>query len=81
MCEDSQLQGKFLPHCLPKWHKLDPEIRLSPSISSFRNKLLSLIYPPAKPVFSVHDPNSLAILTQLRVGLSHRVNRTRALTG
>ena len=32
--------------------------------------MLSLIRPPAKPVFNVHDPKGLAILTQLRVGLS-----------
>ena len=40
------------------------------SSQKFKNKLLSLIRPPAKPVFSVYDPEGLAILTQLRVGLS-----------
>ena len=63
-------EASFYPHCLSEWNKLDPEIRLSSSVSSFKNKLLSLIRPPAKPVFSVHDPKGLAILTQLRVGLS-----------
>ena len=62
-------EASFCPHCLSVWNKLHPEIRLSPSVSSFRNKLLSLIRPTAKPVFSVHDPKGLAILTQLRVGL------------
>ena len=69
MCKDSQLRGTLLPP-LSEWSKLDPEIRLSSSVSSFKNKLLSLIRPPAKPVSSVHDPKGLAILTQLRVGLS-----------
>ena len=26
--------------------------------------------PPAKPIYGVHDPKGLAVLTQLRVGLS-----------
>ena len=63
-------EASFYSHCLSKWNKLDLEIRLSPSVSSFGNALLSLIRPPAKPVFSVHDSKGLAILTQLRVGLS-----------
>ena len=66
----SSYKTSFYSHCLSEWNKLDPEFRLSPSVSSFKNKVLSLIRPPAKPVFSVHDPKGLAILTQLRVGLS-----------
>ena len=42
----------------------------SPSLSNFETKLLQLIRPPPKPVYSIHDPKGLAILTQLRVGLS-----------
>ena len=71
-------EASFYPHCLSEWNKLDPEIRLSSSVSSFKNKLLSLIRPPAKPVFSVHDPKGLAILTQLRVRLSAlNLNKSR----
>ena len=33
-------------------------------------KLLKLICPPLKPVYSIYDPIGLTILTQLRVGLS-----------
>ena len=33
-------------------------------------KLLSIIRPPAKSVFGVHDPVGLSYLSQLRVGLS-----------
>ena len=80
MCKGSKLRGmlrvslsyeaSFYPRCLSEWNKLDPKIRLSPSVGFFRNMLLSLIRSPAKPVFSVHDPKGLAMLTQLRVGLS-----------
>ena len=63
-------KASFYPHCLSEWNKLDPEIRLSPTINAFKFKLSSLIRPPAKPIYGVHDPKGLAILMQLRVGLS-----------
>ena len=43
---------------------------LAPSIAVFKKKLLSIIRPPAKSVFGIHDPKGLSYLTQLRVGLS-----------
>ena len=36
----------------------------------FSKKLLSIIRPPAKSVFGIHDPMGLSHLTKLRVGLS-----------
>ena len=62
--------ASFYPSCLLEWNKLPHKIRKSPTIGSFKNKLLPLIRPPPKPVYSIHDPRGLAILTQLRVGLS-----------
>ena len=56
--------------CSNGMNKLPHEIRKSPTIGIFKNKLLSLIRPPPKPVYSIHDPRGLAILTQLSVGLS-----------
>ena len=66
----SKLKCSFYPHCLSEWSKLDPSITLSSSLSSFRIKLLKLIRTPPKPVYSIYDPIGLAILIQLRVGLS-----------
>ena len=63
-------QSSFYPHCLSEWNKLDPEIRLAPSIAAFKTKLLSKIRPLPKSVFRIHDPKRLSNLTQLRVGLS-----------
>ena len=65
-----KLQFSFYPHCLPEWNKLDPEIRLAPSIAAFKTKLLSKFRPLPKSVFRIHDPKGLSNLTQLRVGLS-----------
>ncbi len=63
-------KSSFYPHCLSEWNKLDPEIRLSPSVAVFKKKLLSIIRPPTKSVFGIHNPKGLSYLTQLRVGLS-----------
>ena len=65
-----KFRSSFYPNCLSEWNKLDPEIRLAPSVAAFKEKLLALIRPPAKPVFGIHDPIGLSHLTQLRVGLS-----------
>ena len=45
-------------------------MRLAPSIAVFKKKILSIIRPPAKSVYGIHDPKGLSYLTQLRVGLS-----------
>ena len=60
----------FYPNCLSEWNKLEPELRLAPSIAVFKKKILSIIRPPAKSVYGIHDPKGLSYLTQLRVGLS-----------
>ena len=64
-----KFQSSFYPNCISEWNKLDPEIRNSPSIAVFKSKLLSIIRPPAKSVFGVHDPKGLSYLSQIRVGL------------
>ena len=63
-------KSSFYPNCLSEWNKLEPELRLPPSISVFKKMLLSIIRPLAKSVFSIHDPIGLSYLTQLRLGLS-----------
>ena len=65
-----KFKSSFYPSCLTEWNELDPEIRLAPSVTVFKKKLLSIIRPPAKSVFGIHDPMGLSHLTQLRVGLS-----------
>ena len=51
------------------WNELDPEIRLAPSVAVFKRKLLSIIRPPARSIFGIHDPTGLSYLDQLRVDL------------
>ena len=65
-----KFKSSFYPNCLSEWNKLQPELRLAPSVAIFKKKFLSIIRPPAKSVFGIHDPKGLSYLTQLRVGLS-----------
>ena len=65
-----KFKSSFYPNCLSEWNKLQPELRLVPSVAIFKKKFLSIIRPPAKSVFGIHDPKVLSYLTQLRVGLS-----------
>ena len=64
-----KFKSSFYPNCLAEWNKLDPEIRLASSVAIFKKKLISIIRPPAKSVFGIHDPIGLSYLTQLGVGL------------
>ena len=66
----NSFKSSFYPNCLFEWEKLDPEIRQSTSVNVFKKTLFSIICPASKPVYNIHDPNGLSILTQLRVGLS-----------
>ena len=63
-------KSSFYPHCLSEWNGLDPGIRLAPSVGVFKKKFASIIRPPVKSTFGIHDPTGLSYLTQLRVGLS-----------
>ena len=58
-------KASFRPACLLELNKLAHEEGESPTIGIFKNKVLSLIRRLPKS----HNPEGLAILTQLRVGL------------
>ena len=65
-----RFQSSFYPNCISEGNKLDPEIRLAPSVAVFKTKLLSKIRPPPKSDFGIYDPIGLSYLSQIRVGLS-----------
>ena len=52
-------------------NKLDMQIRRSESFLSFKNSLLKIGRPIAKPTYNIHNPIGLKFLTRLRLGLSH----------
>ena len=41
-----KFKSSFYPNCLSEWNKLEPELRLAPSVAVFKKKLLSIIRPP-----------------------------------
>ena len=65
-----KFQSIFYPNFINEWNKLDPGIRLAPSVAAFKANFLSIIRPPAKSVFGIYDPIGLSYLSQIRVGLS-----------
>ena len=65
-----KFQSSFYPNCISEWNKLDPEIRNVPYFGMFKTKLLSIIRPPSKSIFGIHDPIGLTSFSQIRVGLS-----------
>ena len=60
-----------MPYCLNEWGKLDKDIQNSVSISMFKSSLLRFIRPTCRPIYNIHDPVGLKLLTRLRLGLSH----------
>ena len=54
-----------------EWNKLDVQIRRSESFLSFKNSLLKIGQPTAKPTYNIHNPIGLKFLTRLRLGLCH----------
>ena len=65
-----RFKSSFYPSCLMEWNKFSHLIWASPTVASFKSKLLVLIRPTAKSVYGIHDPVGLSYLTQLRVSLS-----------
>ena len=66
----TRFKTSFYPDCFSEWNMLDPKIMVSPSLSSYEANLWKPIGPTPKVVHGIHDPKGLAILGQLRVGLS-----------
>ena len=44
-------KSSFYPNCLSESNKLEPKLKLAPSVAIFKKKFLSIIRPPAKSVF------------------------------
>ena len=66
-----RFQSSFFPYTSMKWNELDPTICNLPSLISFKKALLEFIRPTPSPIYNVHHPHGLMLLTRLRVGLSH----------
>ena len=61
----------FFLSTLNDWFNLDLNTRNSESISIFKSKLLSFIFPVQTNIYNIFDPKGLIFLTRLRLGFSH----------
>ena len=68
-CRTDVFKYSYFPHTISEWNKLDMQIRRSESFLSFKNSLLKIGRPTAKPTHNIHNPISLKFLTSLRLGL------------
>ena len=62
--------NSFFPNSISLWNNLDPTIKRSRNISTFKSAILKIIRPQKKKIFNIHDTNRLKWIYQLRVGLS-----------
>ena len=61
----------YFPATIMEWNKLNVTLRKSETSPYFRNALLNVDWRTAKPIYKVHNPIGLKLLTRLRLGLSH----------
>lgn len=64
-------KNSFFPYTVNEWNKLGPDLKNLLSISKFKTGLLNFIRPEMGPVYKIHDPRGLTLLTRLRVNFSH----------
>ena len=69
-CRTDIFKYSFFPATIMEWNKLDVKLRKFDSLPYFRNALLNVGRPTAKPVYKIHNPIGLKLLTRLRLGLS-----------
>ena len=70
-CRIDVFKYSYFPATIMEWKKLDVTLRKSESLPYFRNALLNIGRPTAKPIYNIHNPIGLKLLTRLRLGLSH----------
>ena len=69
-------KNSFFPSTVIEWNKIYKNIRKSESLNIFKKSNLEFIRPFQNRVYNCHNPKGIKLLTRLRVGLSHVVNRS-----
>ena len=72
-CRTEYFKNSFFPYTINQWNKLDSSLRNLESFTLFRKNLLASGggRPTPNPVYNIHNPLGLKLLTRLRLGLSH----------
>ena len=66
----ARYKNSCFPFCISEWEQLSDEIRSSPTLSIFKNKLLVYIRPPKNSSYEINDIPGMNMLTKLRVEFS-----------
>ena len=69
-CRADTFKHSFFPWTTLEWNKLDLTLRKS-LYKIFRNSLLKMIRHSPNPVYDIHNPVGLRLLTRLRLRLNH----------
>ena len=69
-CRTDAFKFSFFPWTITEWNRIDIKTQNSP-YSVFRNYLLNEIRPKPSPLYNIHNPSGIKLLTRLRLGLSH----------
>ena len=67
-CKTNNYRNNFYPDSIRSWDRIGPELRNSPNLKSFKESIISLVTPPTKSIFDIHDPLAIKWFYQLRVG-------------
>ena len=62
-CRTDTFKYSFFPWTILEWNKLD--------LTICKSSLLKMVCPSPNPVYDIHNPLCLHLLTRLRLGLSH----------
>ena len=69
-CKSNRYMNSFFPDGIKAWNNVIVLFSNIASINILKNRILSLIRPEKKSIYSIHDPVGLRYLFYLRVGLS-----------
>ena len=70
-CRTDAFKCSYFPHTILESNKLDIQIRSSESFLFFKNSLLNIGRPTAKPTYKIHNHIGLKFRTRLRLRLNH----------
>ena len=73
----NKYRDSFFPHTTKAWNNLSDEFYNCTSISNFKHMITSLIRPPKKSIFGIHDPKGIKFIFQLRLGLSPLISHKK----
>ena len=69
-CRTDAFKFSFFPWIITEWNKIDTKIWNSP-YSVCRNYLLKEIRLQPSPLYNIHNPSGITLLTRLGLGLSY----------